>query len=102
MTNETPQSILDRGVTLPEHVAMREFAEQTVLLNLQSGNYHGLNAVAARMLEAAQAARTPREAIAGLASDYDQPESVIERDLTALLDGLTERGLVVADPDDAS
>ncbi len=101
MTDETTRSILDRRVALPEHVAMREFAEQTVLLNLQSGNYHGLNAVATRMLEAVQAARTPREAIAGLATDYDQPEAVIERDLTALLDGLTERGLVVADPNDA-
>lgn len=97
MSDEPSASILDRRVTLPEHVVSRGFADQTVLLNLKSGNYHGLNAVAVRMLEASTEVPTPREAVASLATEYEQPETVIERDLAELLQGLLDRGLVVAD-----
>ena len=93
-------SILDRPFDLPEHVVSRAFEQQTVLLNLESGSYHGLNRVAARMLEASAQAPTPRAAIAALAAEYDQPESVIEHDLAELLQGLADRGLVVADAGD--
>ena len=90
-------SILDRRFEVPDHVVSRAFEKQTVLLNLQSGNYHGLNAVAMRMLEACAEAPTPREAVAGLAAEYEQPESVIEHDLAELLQGLADRGLVITD-----
>lgn len=90
-------SILDRPLKVPEYVVSREFAAKTVLLNLQSGTYHGLNAVGNRMLEAVVAATTPRAAIAGLASEFEQPVAVIEGDLTTLLEGLAERGLVEPD-----
>ena len=93
-------SILDRRFQVPEHVVSRAFEKQTVLLNLESGSYHGLSQVAARMLEASTEAPTPREAIAGLAAEYEQPESVIEHDLAELLRGLADRGLVVARADD--
>jgi hypothetical protein len=93
-------SILDSPISLPEHVVSRAFEKQTVLLNLDSGNYHGLNPVAVRMLEASTAAETPRHAVPGLASEYDQPESVIEADLEQLIQGLADRGLVVIDSGD--
>ncbi len=100
MSDVSPSSILDRRLGLPEHVVSRAFEKQTVLLNLESGNYHGLNPVAMRMLEASTGAGTPRDAIAGLAAEYEQPESVIEQDLAELLQGLADRGLVVADVGD--
>ena len=93
-------SILDRHIEVPEHVVSRAFEQQTVLLNLKSGNYHGINEVGVRMLEASTAAATPRETVAALAAEYDQPESVIEHDLAELLRGLADRGLLVADPGD--
>ena len=98
MEAATP-SILDRSLHLPDHVVSRAFERQTVLLNLESGSYHGLNHGGARMLEASAAAPTPRAAIAGLAAEYEQPESVIEHDLAELLQGLADRGLVVANAD---
>ena len=97
--NAGAQSILDRRIDVPEHVVSRAFEKQTVLLNLQSGAYHGLNPVAVRMLEASAESATPREAVAGLAAEYEQPASVIERDLADLLGGLADRGLIVADGD---
>jgi hypothetical protein len=90
-------SILDRHFDVPEHVVSRAFEQQTVLLNLRSGNYHGLNPVAVRMLEASRDAATPRAVIGDLAAEYDQPASVIERDLAELLQGLADRGLIVVD-----
>ena len=90
-------SILDRHFDVPEHVVSRAFEQQTVLLNLESGNYHGLNPVAMRMLEASGEAATPRAVIHDLAAEYDQPASVIERDLAELLQGLADRGLIVVD-----
>jgi hypothetical protein len=95
-----PASILDRPLEVPDHVVSRAFENQTVLLNLESGSYHGLNQVAIRMLEASTEATTPREAIAGLAAEYEQPEPVIEHDLTELLESLAQRGLVVGGGDD--
>ena len=46
------------AVRVPEHVVYRDFAEQTVALNLHTGRYHGLNETSAAMLEALREAPT--------------------------------------------
>ena len=46
------------AVRVPEHVVYRDFAEQTVALNLHTGRYHGLNETSAEMLEALREAPT--------------------------------------------
>ncbi len=98
--NAGSPSILDRRVEVPDHVVSRAFEKQTVLLNLQTGSYHGLNQVAMRMVEASAEAATPRDAVPGLAAAYDQPAAVIEGDLERLLQDLADRGLIVADAGD--
>ena len=42
---------LDAHASVPQHVVYRRFAAETVVLNLETGTYHGLNATGARMLE---------------------------------------------------
>jgi hypothetical protein len=37
---------------VPEHVVYRTFVNETVVLNLETGAYHGLNPVGGRMLAA--------------------------------------------------
>jgi hypothetical protein len=86
--------ILRSRVVLPEHVFRRDFPEETVALNLQSGRYHGLNAVAAHMLKAAAEADTVGDAVPSLAAHFEQPEDVIRRDLAQLCRDLEARGLV--------
>ena len=49
MTSPDPERLV---VRVPDHVVYRDFAEQTVALNLQTGRYHGLNQTAAAMLGA--------------------------------------------------
>ena len=57
-------SLLSASVVLPQHVVYRAFATETVILNLRSGMYHGLNPTGARMLAALE-----RSPIVGDAAD---------------------------------
>jgi hypothetical protein len=90
-------SLLTAKVKVPQHVVYRSFPSETVVLNLQTGKYHGLNATAGVMLEALERAASVREAAAELAAGYEQPQNVVEGDLCALCASLLERGLVEVD-----
>jgi hypothetical protein len=88
------EGILGARVSVPEHVVYREFAEETVILNLQSGMYHGLNQTAARMLEVIRSTPTVGGAIDELASEFEQPPETIRRDVVTLCQALADRGLI--------
>jgi hypothetical protein len=90
--------LMDACLRLPGHVVHRSFIAETVLLNLQTGNYHGLNPVGGVMLEAVNDASTVREAVERVAERYGEEPAVVEADLLALCSSLLERGLMeVAD-----
>jgi Coenzyme PQQ synthesis protein D (PqqD) len=95
-------TLLTSKVTVPQHVVYRSFPSETVVLNLQTGKYHGLNATAGNMLEAMERADCVRDAAASLAEGYEQDPSVVERDLCALCQSLLERGLIETDNDSPS
>jgi hypothetical protein len=95
-------SLLASKIKVPQHVVYRSFPSETVVLNLETGKYHGLNATAGQMLEALERAACVRDAAAALSESYDQPEDVIERDLCELCQALLERGLVETDGSPAS
>lgn len=86
--------ILRSRVRVPEHVVYRDFADETVILNLDSGQYHGLNATAARMLDVLKARDSVAEAVDELTRELGQPADVIERDVLTLCAALVERGLI--------
>lgn len=90
-------SLLASKVRVPQHVVYRSFPSETVVLNLETGKYHGLNATAGRMLEALEKAVTVRDAAIDLAASYDRPQTVIELDLCELCNALLERGLIDID-----
>lgn len=90
-------TLLSSSVRLPEHVVHRGFAAETVMLNLQTGRYHGLNPVAGRMLEVLEQGVTVRDAARQLAAEYEQPVETIEEDLCALCRDLLERELIETD-----
>ena len=46
------EDILSARPAVPDHVVYREFVNETVVLNLETGTYHGLNPSGGRMLEA--------------------------------------------------
>jgi hypothetical protein len=93
-TPTTPDDLLDAHVALPSHVVHRSFAAETVVLNLRTGKYHGLNVTAGEMLDGLEAGRTPREVAAAIAQEYDRDGDEVQRDMLALLAGLSERELI--------
>jgi hypothetical protein len=90
-------SLLASKITVPQHVVYRNFPAETVVLNLQTGKYHGLNASAGRMLDVLVGSDCVSVAAASLAQSYGQPREVIERDLCALCESLLARGLIEQD-----
>jgi hypothetical protein len=85
---------LTSSVRIPSHVVYRTFALETVIVNLESGMYHGLNRTAGRMLEALHRDPVVGDAAAKLAADFQRPLEQIQADLCAFLTDLLERGLV--------
>lgn len=84
-------------VRIPQHVVHRSFEQETVLLNLETGQYHGLNQVAGKMLEALQETGDAQDAARRVADEFDVPVERVEADLAQLLGQLRERGLVAVD-----
>lgn len=90
----TPDELLDAHVRLPEHVVHRAFVSETVVLNLKTGKYHGLNATAGQILDALEQGQTPREVAIVIAAEYDRAEADTQADVLALCRGLLERQLI--------
>ncbi len=101
MSKLSDQELLDSRARLPQHVVHRSFVAETVVLNLRTGKYHGLNPTAGKMLEALEAAPTVGDAVPVLAGDYGLEQEQIQSDLLALTRGLLERGLIETVDDDA-
>jgi len=94
MSQLSDQQLLEARARLPQHVVHRSFVSETVVLNLRTGRYHGLNPTAGRMLEALETASTIGDAAPVLASEYGLEQKQIQSDLLALTRGLLERGLI--------
>jgi len=84
-------------VRVPEHVVYRSFPAETVLLNLQSGTYHGLNTTAGRMLEELERTDSLGRAAAVIADEFGQTRSLVQADICELCRSLLERGLIEVD-----
>jgi hypothetical protein len=93
--------VLAARVRVPEHVVLRDFQDETVILNLESGMYHGLNATAAKMLETLSSGVPVSEAVDRLATEFGQPRETIERDVLGFCRTLSERGLILHDAGDS-
>lgn len=92
--SEAPTPTPDSRARVPQHVVYRPFVNETVVLNLETGKYHGLNPTAGRMLETIEREATLHDAAVRLAAEYELPIEEIERDLLELCRTLAERGLI--------
>jgi hypothetical protein len=94
MAHTSTDDLLSARVRMPQHVLHRSFVAETVVLNLRTGRYHGLNPTAGRMLDALEAAPTDGDAVPELAREYGIESAKVESDDVALCQGLLERGLI--------
>jgi hypothetical protein len=90
-------ALLACKIKVPQHVVYRSFPTETVVLNLQTGRYHGLNATAGGMLSALEHAASVHDAAVTVAAEYEQPQPLIEHDMCTLCSVLLERGLIELD-----
>ena len=95
----SPEEILDGTATVPENVVYREFEAETLLLNLGTGRYHGLNETGARMLELLrETGGDVRLSIDRLAGEHGVAAGEIEGELAEFCSELVERGLLEVAP----
>ena len=81
-------------VRVPDTVVHRSFPNETIVLDLNAGVYHGLNHVAGRMLELLGELGRVRAVADRLAEEYDAPAAQIQRDLCRVCQDLVDRGLI--------
>jgi hypothetical protein len=93
MSAEEPA--LARRLAIGEDVIARELDGETVLLNLETGIYFGLDEVGTRIWQLLGAGGPVQAILDTLASEYDAEREALERDLTHFLAQLEARGLVV-------
>ncbi len=85
-------------VRVSDNVVYRSFGEETLLLNLDTGQYHGLNETGGRLLELLNDTDGKLgEALGLLAGEYEVAADEISADLAEFCRDLAERGLVEVD-----
>jgi len=90
--------VTSKRVTIPQHVVFRSFVEETVVLNLESGRYHGLNRTAGRMLELLGELGEVEAVALQLADETGAPQEQVGADIHAFCESLAERGLIEVEP----
>jgi hypothetical protein len=84
-------------VSVPQHVLARELAGESVLLNLDSGHYFGLDAVGTRMWALLVEHGEVEAAYRALLDEYDVEEEQLRKDLTDLVEDLVSQKLLRID-----
>ena len=80
--------------SVPADVLVQELQGESVLLNVRSGRYFGLDQVGTRMWAALTTAESLQAAYDALLAEYDVEGERLERDLRALFERLVEHGLL--------
>jgi len=86
-------SFSDR-VRVPDDVLISNLQDESVILNLDSERYYGLDSVGTRILSVLANSDSIEAAYTTLVQEYDVDGEVLRRDLIALIDTLVEQGLV--------
>ena len=87
----------DAVAVVSPHQVSTGIPDEVVILNIQSGKYHSLSMVGARVWSLIQTPRTVREIHELLLEEYDADADTCRCDLLALLKDLVSQGLVELD-----
>jgi hypothetical protein len=86
-------SFMDR-VVVPSHVLVRFLDKESVLLNIETERYFGLDETGTRMWQLVTAAPKIEMAYQQLLEEYDVQPELLRENLTDLLARLVENGLL--------
>ena len=85
---------LSEKVTIPAQVMARTVGDETVILDLASGTYFGLDPVGARIWALMGEGQTLAEICATMLDEYEVERAQLEADVLRLAAELAERGLI--------
>ena len=86
---------LDTQLTVPPQVMSRLVGDETVLLDLASGIYFGLDGVGKRIWESVSEGNNLGQAVAIIVAEYDVDEDQAQTDVIEFASDLVARGLLV-------
>lgn len=86
-------SFSDR-VAIPDEVLISNLQDESVILNLQSERYFGLDSIGTRILTVLTTSESIETAYERLLQEYDVDGQELREDLTALVEDLVEKGLL--------
>ena len=84
----------DLAIDVPERVLFQEVGEETVLLDIENGEYYGLNEVGSKLWTLLQQGHTMREAVSTMLKEYDVSEECLRSDIQQFLLQLQTKGLI--------
>ena len=85
-------------IKISDQVLSQEVSGETVLLDLQSEFYFGLDKTGTRIWELLQSGVSIEDLIGTMLDEFEVDRETLEADLNALLGKLLEAGLVSVDP----
>lgn len=86
-------SLTDR-IVVRSSVICRELSGETVLLNLESGVYYGLDVVGTRVWQLLLQDKTLADVCDVMSDEFDVSRSVLQEDVAKLVGDLCEQGIV--------
>lgn len=90
-------SFSDR-VKIPDDVLISKLQEESVILNLDSERYYGLDDVGTRILSVLTTSQSIEAAYETLVKEYDVDAQVLRQDLVELIENLSKQGLISLNP----
>ena len=85
---------LDINVEISSNVLLQEVDDETILLNMESEEYFSLNEIGTIFYELLQEHKNLEVVLQELQNHFDAPKEQLERDLTAFVKTLEEKGLL--------
>lgn len=89
-TNDTN----NQAITVGNSVLFQEVGGEVVLLDIESGEYYGLNEVGSRIWTLIQEERTESGILSTMLKEYDVSEFVLASDIKQFLTKLQAKGII--------
>jgi hypothetical protein len=86
--------LLSDKVRIPQGVLVSGLQQESVILNLDTERYFGLDDVGARMFSILSSSNSIEAAFQVLVEEYEVEPDILKDDLLALADSLIEQGLL--------
>jgi hypothetical protein len=85
---------LNDSLRIPDGVATRKIGDETILLNLETGTYFGLDAVGSRFLELLEQYGDISVASRTMLGEFDVQSQTLEADILRLVEEMRSKGLL--------